>query len=116
MQLPDNLKAREAYLRRQRDRLLETKKKACADELKNNRASRIASTRTNVSNKPVLSSYKRFSSDGAEIKESSIGSIGQTGVSGTELSGASERQSKMTKTGILCTVIARKLKKEETEL
>lgn len=91
--LPDDLKARERYLIKRRDHLLESKKKAREEELKRYKQTQIPSS------SPV-STVSRGRREGG-------GSI----VLEQETAAASKNT--RSKSGVLCSVIARKLREEQ---
>ena len=116
VQIPEDPIARENYLKRQRERLLESKKKARADELKVYKASgRLFASRTSWKptdmssfKTPQTGSYKKIADKGKEE-----GSMEKT------KEGSAERPGKgglIKRTGVLCTAIAKKMKADGTDL
>ncbi len=105
--------ARKKYLSRQRDRLLESKRKARADELKNFKASakpfgskstwKPANTTVGI---PVQqSSYKKISDEELFREGDKQESTEKTGKGGL-----------IKKTGVLCSAIAKKMVADGTDL
>ena len=108
VEIPDDLKAREQYLRRQRDRLLEMKRKARAKELDSYTATRPKFSYVIATNSTAKEEDMRDQTQGrpAETKEKEV-----SGHDVDQLQEKGERKEGRN-TGILCSAIAGKMRKE----
>lgn len=105
--LPEELKAREKYLKSQRDRLLESKRKARAEELKRYKETAHPaqnSTPSQPSHTVLTEDVRKAEVDPGEARRDSA--TREECYIGNKLTPKSS-------SGVLCSVIARKLKEEQ---
>lgn len=108
--LPDELEARERYLKRQRDKLIESKKIARAEQLKLYKESKISSSRPCP---PLNRTHSQLRPGSSTTEDSELVQPIREGNCAQRESG-NKPAPKSSSSGVLCSVIARKLREEQT--